>query len=95
MSQPLTRDAGLARAADGLDRLHPTAVSGPAEVRHLRESGASAIGMSTVQEASAARACGMRVAAVSAITNPAAGVPGPRSILMEQVPPPRGAPSAR
>lgn len=46
----------------------------PAEVRHLHESGASAIGMSTVQEASAARACGMRVAAVSAITNPAAGI---------------------
>ncbi len=46
----------------------------PAEVRMLRAGGGSAIGMSTVQEASAARACGMRVAAVSAITNPAAGI---------------------
>jgi purine-nucleoside phosphorylase len=46
----------------------------PAEVNMMRWSGASAIGMSTVQEASAARAAGMRVAAVSTITNPAAGI---------------------
>ncbi len=46
----------------------------PAEVNMMRWSGASAIGMSTVQEASAARAAGMRVAAISTITNPAAGI---------------------
>lgn len=46
----------------------------PAEVQMMRWSGASAIGMSTVQEASAAHAAGMRVAAVSTITNPAAGI---------------------
>jgi len=46
----------------------------PAEVQMMRWSGASAIGMSTVQEACAAHAAGMRVAAISTITNPAAGI---------------------
>lgn len=46
----------------------------PAEVRMMAEAGAGAIGMSTVQEAMVARAAGMRVAAVSAITNPGAGI---------------------
>jgi len=46
----------------------------PAEVRMMAEAGAGAIGMSTVQEAMVARVAGMRVAAVSAITNPGAGI---------------------
>jgi inosine/guanosine/xanthosine phosphorylase family protein len=46
----------------------------PAEVRMMADAGAGAIGMSTVQEAMVARAAGMRVAAVSAITNPGAGI---------------------
>lgn len=46
----------------------------PAEIRMLRSFGVSAVGMSTAQEACAARAAGMRVAAVSTITNPAAGI---------------------
>ncbi|MFT7484448.1 MAG: purine-nucleoside phosphorylase [Candidatus Paceibacteria bacterium] len=46
----------------------------PAEIRLMRMAGASAVGMSTVQEATAARAAGMRVAAISTITNPAAGI---------------------
>ena len=46
----------------------------PGEVQMMRWAGASAVGMSTVQEATAARAAGMRVAAISAITNPAAGI---------------------
>lgn len=48
----------------------------PAEVRMLRRAGAHAVGMSTVQEALAGHARGMRVAAVSCITNPAAGITG-------------------
>lgn len=46
----------------------------PAEVRALERMGADAVGMSTVTEVIAARAKGMRVAAVSCITNLAAGM---------------------
>ena len=55
------------------------AVSGPsfetpAEIRAFRTLGADAVGMSTVHETVAARHCGLRVAAVSAITNLAEGL---------------------
>jgi len=48
----------------------------PAEVRVFRGMGADAVGMSTVPEAILAGAAGLRVAAVSCITNHAAGVTG-------------------
>jgi xanthosine phosphorylase len=55
------------------------AVSGPsfetpAEIRAYRTLGADAVGMSTVQETIIARHCGLRVAAVSVITNLAEGM---------------------
>ncbi|MSR61848.1 MAG: purine-nucleoside phosphorylase [Planctomycetes bacterium] len=46
----------------------------PAEIRLLASLGAHAVGMSTVAEASAARAAGLRVAALSCIANRAAGL---------------------
>ena len=55
------------------------AVSGPtyetpAEVRYLQMIGGRAVGMSTVPETIAANHLGLRVCALSCITNPAAGI---------------------
>jgi purine-nucleoside phosphorylase len=46
----------------------------PAEIRALRTWGADAVGMSTAREAQAACDLGMEVAAVSCVTNRAAGL---------------------
>ncbi len=55
------------------------AVSGPsfetpAEIRAFKNLGADAVGMSTVHETTVARHCGLKVAAISAITNLAEGL---------------------
>jgi purine-nucleoside phosphorylase len=48
----------------------------PAEIRALKLLGADAVGMSTVAEAITASHCGLRILAVSCITNYAAGISG-------------------
>lgn len=48
----------------------------PAEIRALRACEADAVGMSTAKEAEAAAALGLEVAAISCITNQAAGLGG-------------------
>ncbi|MFC1452745.1 purine-nucleoside phosphorylase [Verrucomicrobiota bacterium] len=77
-------DSGLRRCLDEAadERLaHGVYLAGtgpayetPAEVRAYRALGADAVGMSTVPEAMLANAAGLRVAAISCITNRAAGL---------------------
>jgi purine-nucleoside phosphorylase len=68
------RAAGLRLESGVYAGLLGPAYETPAEIRWLRAIGADAVGMSTIAEALAARAAGMRVAGVSCITNLAAGL---------------------
>ena len=46
----------------------------PAEIRYLRTMGADLVGMSTISEVVAARQMGIKVLAISCVTNMAAGI---------------------
>lgn len=67
-------DAGVALAHGTYIGVLGPSYETPAEIRAFRTLGADAVGMSTVPEAIAARHMGLRVAGLSCITNPAAGV---------------------
>ncbi len=70
----LSRAAGI-RALEGVYAgLSGPMYETPAEVEWLRRVGADAVGMSTTPETIAARAAGLEVAAVSCISNLAAGL---------------------
>jgi purine-nucleoside phosphorylase len=76
------REIALAAAKKAGKTLHQGVYAGllgpsyetPAEIRYLRAIGADLVGMSTVLEVIAARHMGMRVLAISCVTNMAAGI---------------------
>ena len=68
------RDLGLPLAEGVYLAVMGPTFETPAEIRAYRVMGADAVGMSTVQETIIARHCGLRVAAVSMITNLAEGM---------------------
>jgi purine-nucleoside phosphorylase len=88
-------DADLSAAALRILRDHGTAVDEgvyaamagpayetPAETEMLRRMGATVVGMSTVPEAVAARALGMRVLGLSFVTNAAGGAVSHEEVLL-------------
>jgi len=88
-------DADLSSASLGILQEHGTAVTEgvyaavagpayetPAETEMLRRMGATVVGMSTVPEAVAARALGMRVLGLSFVTNVAGGAVSHEEVLL-------------
>ena len=74
---PLRRTSSAIALPEGVYlAAHGPSFETPAEIRAFRTLGADAVGMSTVPEVILARHCGLRVAAVSAITNLAEGMGG-------------------
>lgn len=74
LAREVARQMGVTLAEGVYAALRGPSYETPAEVRMLRSLGADALGMSTVPEAIVARHCGMKVLAISCITNLAAGL---------------------
>ena len=74
--QACAADLGIALPEGVYLAAHGPSFETPAEIRAFRTLGADAVGMSTIPEVILARHCGLRVAAVSAITNLAEGMGG-------------------
>jgi len=74
--QNCARDLGITLPEGVYLAAHGPSFETPAEIRAFRTLGADAVGMSTVPEVILARHAGLRVAAVSAITNLAEGMGG-------------------
>jgi xanthosine phosphorylase len=72
--QAAARDLGIELAEGVYLAVSGPSFETPAEIRAFRTLGADAVGMSTVHETILARHCGLRVAALSAITNLAEGM---------------------
>ncbi len=68
------RDLGITMAEGVYLAVSGPSFETPAEIRAFRTMRADAVGMSTVHETILARHCGLRVAAVSVITNLAEGM---------------------
>jgi purine-nucleoside phosphorylase len=74
LARAAAKDAGLVLYEGVYAGTLGPAYETPAEIRMMRTLGADAVGMSTVIEVAALRQLGIRVAAISCITNLAAGV---------------------
>jgi len=76
MLDEAARECGVAVTTGVYAAMRGPQYETPAEIRMLRALGADVVGMSTVLEAIEARACGLRVAGLSCVTNLAAGTGG-------------------
>ena len=76
MLQLIEREQGRALLAGVYGAVTGPCYETPAEIRALRAAGADAVGMSTAHEVATAHALGLECAAVSCITNRAAGLSG-------------------
>jgi purine-nucleoside phosphorylase len=76
MAQAVAKEKGLALRSGTYAWMSGPSYETPAEIRMLKALGAQAVGMSTVPEVIALRHMGVRVGAVSCVTNLAAGIAG-------------------
>ena len=76
VAHDVARESGFTLSEGVYMGLRGPSYETPAEVQMVRALGGDAVGMSTVAEAIVARHCGMKIFAISCITNVAAGLTG-------------------